>query len=90
MQVLAQYQIAHSRRAQIRLLDDGLFSISTQQDAREVTDNWMRYKPDGWRDCTITFATDFNGALLELMEHIAREKRYVQKEFDAPHWNWRC
>ena len=90
MEVVAQYQIAHNRRVQIRQWSDVMFSIATQQDAREVTYNWMRYKPDGWRDCTVSFEVTFDGALNKMMEHIASEKRYVQKDTDAPHWNWRC
>ena len=89
IELVAQYQIAHNRRVQVREWDNGLFSIATQQDAREVTIDWMRY-PEGWRDCTVTFATSLDDAILHLMEHIASEKRFAQKDSDASHWNWRC
>ena len=89
MDVVAQYQIANNRRVQVRDWHDGTFSIATQQDARECTINWMRY-PEGWRDCSVSFASSFDGALIKMVEHIASEKRYVQRDTDAPHWKWRC
>ena len=89
MEVVAQYQIAHNRRAQIRQYEDDLFAVATQQDARECTYDWQRYKPDGWRDCVISWASTFDRALIELIEHIASEMRYVKKDTDAPHWKWR-
>ena len=91
MQIVAQYQINSGKRVQVRLFDDRtLYRVATQQDMRLCTDDWEMYKPDGWRDCTVTYATSLSKAFIELMGHVASEIPFIKQDIEAQHLHWRC